>query len=149
MIGEVDKHTEEKNEGKYLVFNYTDEKREVLKKYRELWDGFKNEIETINGGKEGKYGKDFIKTKFDTEDDLPLNKPLKRRILTIIVKSVFEEDSNFYPQFYQTNVCMSYKQWYSMTELKILKQLIFLKLINQKNMKSFIYNYFGNGLKSD
>ena len=100
MIGEVDQHTEEKNESKYLVFNYTDEKREVLKKYRELWDGFKNEIETINGGKEGKYGKDFIKTKFDTEDDLPLNKPLKRRILTIIVKSVFEEDSNFYPQFY-------------------------------------------------
>ena len=32
MIGEVDKHTEEKNESKYLVFNYTDEKREVLKK---------------------------------------------------------------------------------------------------------------------
>ena len=100
MIVEVDKHTEEKNEGIYLVFNYTDEKREVLKKYRELWDGFKNETETINGGKKGKYGKDFIKTKFDTEDDLPLNKPLKRRMLTKIVKSVFEEDSNFYPQLY-------------------------------------------------
>ena len=42
-------------------------KKEVLKKYAELWDEIKNEIETINCGKVGKYGKDFIKTKFDTE----------------------------------------------------------------------------------
>ena len=42
-------------------------KKEVLKKYAELWDEIKNEIETINCGKAGKYGKDFIKTKFDRE----------------------------------------------------------------------------------
>ena len=36
---------------KYLVFDSTDENEEVLKKYRELWDEIKNEIETINGGK--------------------------------------------------------------------------------------------------
>ena len=27
------------------------ETKEVLKKYKELWNGNKNEIETINGGK--------------------------------------------------------------------------------------------------
>ena len=42
---------EGKNESKYLVFDSTDENKEVLKKYRELWDGIKNEIETINVGK--------------------------------------------------------------------------------------------------
>ena len=42
-------------------------KKEVLKKYTELWDGIKNETETINCGKASKYEKDFIKTKFDTE----------------------------------------------------------------------------------
>ena len=34
---------EEKNGNKYLVFDSTDENKEVLKKHRELWDGIKNE----------------------------------------------------------------------------------------------------------
>ena len=53
IIGEVDRYIEEKNESKYLVFDSTDENKEVLEKYTELWDGIKNKIETIsvNGGK--------------------------------------------------------------------------------------------------
>ena len=51
IIGKVDGHIEEKNESKYLVFCSADENKEVLKKYTELWDGIKNEIKTINGGK--------------------------------------------------------------------------------------------------
>ena len=60
----------------------------------------KNEIETINGGKYGEYGKDLMKIKFDSDDYLPLDKPLKLRMLTIIVRSLFEEDAEFYPQVY-------------------------------------------------
>ena len=41
-----------------------------------------------------------MKIEFDTDDNLPLNKPLKLHMLTIIVRSVFEEDSKFYPQVY-------------------------------------------------
>ena len=81
IIGKVDGHIEcnsvQKNNGnKYLVFDSTDENKEVLKKYTELWDGIKNEIETINGGKKGEYGKDFMKIKFNVDNNLPLNKPL-------------------------------------------------------------------------
>ena len=77
IIGKVDGHIEEKNESKYLVFDSTDENKEVLEKYTGLWEGIKNEIETIlvNGGKKGEYGKDFTKIKFHTDDNLPLNKP--------------------------------------------------------------------------
>ena len=100
IIGKVDGHIEEKNGSKYLVFDSADENKEVLKKYTELWNGVKNEIETINGGKKGEYGKGFIKIKFDIEDNLPLNKQLKLHMLTIIVRSVFEEDGKFYPQLY-------------------------------------------------
>ena len=39
------------DECKYLVFDSMDKKKEVLKKYTELWNEIKNEIETINGGK--------------------------------------------------------------------------------------------------
>ena len=40
-----------KNGIKYLVFNSADKNKEVLKKYTEFWDGIKNEIKAINGGK--------------------------------------------------------------------------------------------------
>ena len=100
IIGKVDGHIEEKNESKYLVFYSTDENKEVLEKYTEHWDGIKNEIEAINGGKKDECGKDFMKIKFNTDDNLPLNKPLKLHLLTIIVRVIFEEDSKFYPQLY-------------------------------------------------
>ena len=36
-----------------------DENKEVFKKYEEVWEGIKKEIETINGGEKIEYGKDF------------------------------------------------------------------------------------------
>ena len=57
-------------------------------------------MKTINGGKEGEYGKIVIKIKFDKYDVLPLNKPLKPCVLIVIVRSVFEEGGKFYPQIY-------------------------------------------------
>ena len=50
-IGKVDRQTEEKCGNKYLGFHSTDENKEVLKKFTKLWNGIKNKIETINGGK--------------------------------------------------------------------------------------------------
>ena len=50
--------------------------------------------------KKGEYGKDFMKIKFNTDDNLPLNKPLKLHLLTINVRYIFEEDGKFYPQLY-------------------------------------------------
>ena len=50
---------EEKNGNKYLVLDDIYENKEVLKKYKEVWEGIKKEIETINGGEKIEYGKDF------------------------------------------------------------------------------------------
>ena len=60
----------------------------------------KKEIETINGGKKIEYGKDLKKIRFESNDDLPLNKPIKLRLLTIIIRCVFSENGKFYPQFF-------------------------------------------------
>ena len=59
MINEMICHFEEKNENKYLVLDDVDENKEVSKKYEEVWEGVKKEIETINGGEKIEYGKDF------------------------------------------------------------------------------------------
>ena len=47
----------------------------------------------------GKYGKDFMKIKFNSHDNLPLNKTLKLHNMTIIIRSVFEE-GKYYPQVF-------------------------------------------------
>ena len=80
-------YIEEKNENKYLIFDSVDENKEVLKKYTDVWDGIKNKIKAINGGEENDY-------------DLLLNKPLKFHVVTISVRSVFEEDGKLYRQLF-------------------------------------------------
>ena len=51
MINEMIVHFEEKNENKYLVLDDVDKNKEVLKKYEEVWECIKRDIETINDGK--------------------------------------------------------------------------------------------------
>ena len=38
--------------------------------------------------------------KFISDDDLPLNKPLKFHSMATIIRSVFEEDGKVYPQVF-------------------------------------------------
>ena len=78
MIG----HFEEKNENRYLVLDDVDKNKEVSKKYEKVWEGVKKEIEAINDGKKSEYGKDFKKIRFESNDNFPLNKPIKLHLLT-------------------------------------------------------------------
>ena len=89
-----------KNENKYLVLDDGNENKEDSKKYEEVWEGVKKEIEAINGGKKVEFGKDFKRIRFEFNDDLLLNKPIKLRRLTIIIRSVFSEDGKFYPRLF-------------------------------------------------
>ena len=100
LIGEIDGFIEEENGSKYLNIALTDNNNEVLKKYTEVWSGIKGQIKKINNGLVGEFGKDYMKIKFDSDDNLPLNTVLKFRILTIIIRNVFEKDGKYYPQFF-------------------------------------------------
>ena len=72
----------------------------MLEKYTKLWDEVRYHIQTINAGKSGEYDKDYMKMKFSSDDDLTLNKILKLHVLTIIVRSVLEEDGKYYPHIF-------------------------------------------------
>ena len=104
ILGEVDGYIEEKNGSNYLVFASTNKNKEVLKKYAGLWDGIKNLIERAND-KAGECGKEFIKITFNSDDNLPLNKILKLHNLTVVVRSVFQENNKYYPQVF-LNECL-------------------------------------------
>ena len=89
-----------KNESEYLVLDDVDESKEVSKKYKEVWDGIKKDIETINGGEKVEYEKDLKKIRFECNDDLPVNEPMRLCLLTIMIRFVFSEGGKFYPQFF-------------------------------------------------
>ena len=59
----------------------------------------KNRIEALSSGK-CDYEKDFMKIEFNSDDDLPLNKPLKFHSMTIIIRSAFEENGKLHPQVF-------------------------------------------------
>ena len=98
LVNHASGYSKEKNGSKYLIFDSMDDNKELLKKCSIVWSGIKNEIKAINGGKENYYGKDYMKIKFISDDDLPLNKPLNFLMMTIVIRSVFEKDRKLYPQ---------------------------------------------------
>ena len=99
-IDHANGYTEEKNGNKYLIFDSTDENKELLKKHNDVWNGIRDKIKEISSG-ECDYEKLMImKIKCNSDDDLPLNKPLKFHNMTITIRSVFEEDGKLYPQVF-------------------------------------------------
>ena len=41
-----------------------------------------------------------MKIKVNSDDDIPLNKVLNFHNLTVVIRSIFENDDNYYPQVY-------------------------------------------------
>ena len=95
LIDHASGYIEEKNGNKYLIFDSVDENKELQKKYNDVWNGIKEVSDS-----ECDYEKDYMKIKFNSDDDLPLNKPLKFHLMTIIIRCVFSEGGKFYPQVF-------------------------------------------------
>ena len=63
--------SKKKMENKYLIFNDSvNENKVLLKKYTDVWDVIKNKIKTINDGEENNEAKDYMKVKFNSDDNL-------------------------------------------------------------------------------
>ena len=58
-INHASGYIEEKSRNKYLILDDSvDENKELIKKYGDVWNGIRNKIKAINGGKKNDYGKD-------------------------------------------------------------------------------------------
>ena len=68
-----------------------------LKKFGKV---LKKKLKRLILAKKLNMGKNFKKIMFESNDDLPLTKPIKLRLLTIIIRPIFSEDSKFYPQIF-------------------------------------------------
>ena len=69
-------YIEEINENKYLIFDSMDENKKLLKKYNDVFNGIMGKTKEVSND-ECDYEKDYMKIKFNSDDNLPLNKPLK------------------------------------------------------------------------
>ena len=99
LVNHANGYIEEKGVNKYLIFDSTDENKELLKKYNDVFNGIRDKIKEVSSD-ECDYRRDYMKIKFNSGDKLPLNKPLKFHNMTITIRSVFEEDGKLYLQVF-------------------------------------------------
>ena len=75
----------------------TNESKEKIKKYEELWIQIRDLIQSITKNSDD-YDEKYMKIKFDSDDNLPLNKTIEIILVTIVVIAVFHENNKYYPQ---------------------------------------------------
>ena len=75
MISRIKGHFEEVDGDKYLIIS--SENGDIMQKYEEVFDGIKEIIKKINDYSQPiKYDDNYMKIKFNTDDNIPLNKNL-------------------------------------------------------------------------
>ena len=92
-------YIEEINEDKYLVFDVTDENKELLKRYDDVFNRIMSKIWKIDDDWL-EYTKDCIKIKFSSDDNLLLNEPLRFYNMTVTIRCVISEVNKLYPQVF-------------------------------------------------
>ena len=99
-FGKMNGYFEEINGNKYLALVPTNEsKKKKIEKHEELWIKIRDLIRSITK-KSDDYNKRYIKIKFFSDDELPLNKMIEIPLMAIVVRPVFHENSKYYLQVF-------------------------------------------------
>ena len=86
IFNKTNGYFEEINGNRYLTLVPTDESEDKIKKYEELEVKIRDLIKSVTK-KSDDYDKKYMRIKFDTDDQLPLNKTIKITIITIAVRA--------------------------------------------------------------
>ena len=70
----------------------TNESKEKIRKYEELWSKIRDLIRSISKILDD-FDENYIKIKFDLDDNLLLNKTLEIPNVTILVRAIFYENN--------------------------------------------------------
>ena len=89
------------NKSKYLTLvTISDSKK---KKYEGLWIKIRDLIRSISKNSDD-YDEKFMKTKFNSDDELPLNKTIKIPSMIIVAGAIFHKNNNSYSQVFILDV---------------------------------------------
>ena len=78
-----------------IIFDDAD----VLRKFANIWKSIRAKIEE-NTGVIVKYDKNYMKIKFESNDNLPTDNIVNMHQITIIIRSVFAQNGKFCPQLF-------------------------------------------------
>ena len=80
-----------------------------MQKYQEIFDGIKEIIKKINDYSQPiKYDGNYMKIKFNTEDNIPINKIIYFPTITIIIRSVTKKVLNININIYNINIILNF-----------------------------------------
>ena len=77
----------------------TDECKDTLEKYEEIWRKIRDFIISTNNNSDGSNEK-YVTIKLNSDDDLPLKKALKLNNIRIAVRSIFNDSKKYYLQVF-------------------------------------------------
>ena len=74
-------------------------KKKKVKKYEELWGKIRDLIGSrTKNSDDYDYNQKYVKIKFDSDDELPLNKAIEIPALTTVARAIFLENTKYYLQ---------------------------------------------------
>ena len=88
IFNRVNGYVEEIYENKCLTLVPTNASQEKINKWEELWSKIRDLIRSITKMSDG-YDEKYMKFKFNSDDELPLNKTIEIPSMTIVVRAVF------------------------------------------------------------
>ena len=101
MINKIKGHSEDVDgDGdKYLIISF--ENDDIMQKYQKIFDGIKEIIKKVsNYSQPIKYDDNYMKIKFNANNNIPLNKIIHFPTITIIIGSVTQKDGKYYLQVF-------------------------------------------------
>ena len=99
VIDDVKGYFEKTNGDNYLTIIFNNEKYEEI--FKSIWDKIKKKF--------NEYSREYNVIKFKSDDIFKYGCTININIVTIIIKSVFKDDSSYYPQIYLDNCSYNYK----------------------------------------
>ena len=135
IFNKVNGYFEEINKSKSLTLVSTNQS-ENFKKYEELWSKIRDLIKSLTKNSNDYDGK-CMRIKFNSDDELPLNKTIEIPSMIIVFGAIFQENNKYYSQVFldeRLYLLLIIYKGYILKELMFLKELMLIRQRNQKNV---------------
>ena len=95
----------------------------ALRNFANIWKSTRAKTEE-NTDDTVQYDKDYIKIKFKSKDDLPIDNIVNMHQVIIIIRSVFAQNGKFYPQLFLGHALYELQKCYDIKKLIFQKESI-------------------------
>ena len=90
IFNKLNEYFEEISRNKYLPLAPTNENKEKIKKFEELWIKIRDLIRSITKNSDD-YDDKYMKIKYNSDDELPLNKTIEIPTMTVVVRAFLKD----------------------------------------------------------